>query len=51
MGEARGLRLGRIILLQELLGIWPSKVEVLAGYHNNQLSELEDQLQQLRARS
>lgn len=51
IGEARGFKMGRIIMLQELLGISPSKVEELGGYHNDQLDDLEDQLQQeLRSR-
>ena len=50
-GEARGLKLGRITLLQELLGIRPSTSEEFAGFDEAQLKELEEQLQhQLRSR-
>ena len=51
IGEARGLKLGRITLLQELLGIRPSTAEEFAGFDEAQLKELEVQLQhQLRSR-
>ncbi|RLT20703.1 MAG: Rpn family recombination-promoting nuclease/putative transposase [Planctomycetota bacterium] len=50
-GEARGLKLGRITLLQELLGIRPSTVEDFAGYDEAQLNDIAEQLQQqLRSR-
>ena len=50
-GEARGLKVGRITLLQELLGIRPSTVEEFAGYDEAQLNDLADKLQhQLRSR-
>ena len=50
-GEYRGLKLGRITLLQQLLGIPQSTMDEFAGCDASQLSELEDQLQrQLRAR-
>jgi flagellar biosynthesis/type III secretory pathway protein FliH len=50
-GEARGLKLGRITLLQELLGIRPSTVEELAGYDETVLNDMAEQLQhQLRSR-
>ena len=50
-GEASGLKLGRITLLQELLGIRPSTSEEFAGFDEAQLKELEEQLQhQLRSR-
>ena len=51
IGKARGLKLGRITLLQELLGIRPSAVEEFAGFDEMQIQELEEQLQhQLRSR-
>jgi transposase len=50
-GEARGQKLGRITLLQELLGIRPSTAAEIAGYDEIQLNDLTDQLQdQLRSR-
>ena len=50
-GEARGQMLGRITLLQELLGIRPSTMAELAGYDETQLNDMTDQLQdQLRSR-
>ena len=50
-GEARGQKLGRITLLQELLGIRPSTMAELAGYDETQLNDMTDQLQdQLRSR-
>ncbi|MEI6541393.1 MAG: hypothetical protein WCO86_17990, partial [Planctomycetota bacterium] len=50
-GEARGLKVGRITLLQELLGIRLSTVEEFAGYDEGQLTDIADQLQQqLRTR-
>jgi len=50
-GAARGLKLGRITLLQELLGIRLSTVEEFAGYDEGQLTDIADQLQQqLRTR-
>ena len=52
IGEARGLKLGRITLLQELLGICLSTVQEFAGYDDSQLTEMADKLQQqLRTRS
>jgi len=49
--EARSLKVGRITLLQELLGNRPSTVEEFAGYDETQLNDLADQLQQqLRSR-
>ena len=51
VGEARGLKVGRITLLQELLGIRLSTVEEFAGYDEGQLTDMADQLQQqLRTR-
>ncbi len=51
IGEARGLKLGRITLLQELLGIGPSTAEEFAGFDESQIKELEERLQhQLRSR-
>jgi predicted transposase/invertase (TIGR01784 family) len=50
-GAARGLKVGRITLLQELLGIRLSTVEEFAGYDEGQLTHIADQLQQqLRTR-
>ena len=50
-GAARGLKVGRITLLQELLGIRLSTVEEFAGYDEGQLTDIADQLQQqLRTR-
>lgn len=52
VGEARGQRLGRITLLQELLGMHPLSAEEFAGLEETQLDQLEEQLQQqLRSRS
>ncbi len=51
IGEARGLVLGRITLLQELLGIRPSTTGEFAGYDEAQLNDMAEQLQhQLRSR-
>ncbi|MBS0261823.1 MAG: hypothetical protein JSS02_07685 [Planctomycetes bacterium] len=51
-GEARGETKGRIMLLQELLGIAKSTAEELAALDEQQLRELAEQLQtQLRNRS
>jgi len=51
IGEARGLKLGRITLLQELLGIRPSTVEEFAGYDEAELNDIAEQLQhQIRSR-
>ncbi len=51
IGEARGLKLGRITLLQVLLGIGPSTAEEFAGFDESQIKELEERLQhQLRSR-
>ena len=51
-GEARGLKLGRILVLQELLGIPVSRPEGLAEYDDTQLHSMAEQLQQqLRSRS
>jgi flagellar biosynthesis/type III secretory pathway protein FliH len=54
-GEARGRQegflAGRIVLLQELLGIRPSTGEELVGYNDAQLHDMAEQLQrQLRSR-
>ena len=50
-GEARGLKLGRITLLQELLGNRQSTVEELAGFDEAELHDMAEQLQhQLRSR-
>lgn len=50
-GEARGLQIGRIPLLQEMLGQPPSTVEELAGYSDAQLNDMAEQLQhELRSR-
>ena len=50
-GEARGLQRGRIVVLQELLGLRPSTAEELAGYNDAQLHDMAEQLQQqLRSR-
>ncbi len=50
-GLEQGVLAGRILLLQQLLGLQESSVDDLAGYTVLQLSELETQLQQqLRAR-
>ena len=54
-GEARGRHegflAGRIVLLQELLGIRPSTAEELVGYNDTQLRDLAEQLpHQLRSR-
>lgn len=54
-GEARGRQegflAGRIVLLQELLGIRPSTAEELVGYNDTQLHNMAEQLQhQLRSR-
>lgn len=43
-GEARGVRLGRIMLLQEQLGIRPSTIKELAACDDVQLNALEEQL-------
>ena len=51
IGKARGLKLGRITLLQELLGLRLSTVEEFTGYDESQLTDMADQLQQqLRTR-
>jgi predicted transposase/invertase (TIGR01784 family) len=50
-GEARGLLIGRIILLQELLGQQLSTAEQFSDCDQAQLNEMADQLQQqLRSR-
>ena len=50
-GEARGLLIGRIILLQELLGLPLSTAEQFSGCDESQLHEMADKLQQqLRSR-
>jgi len=50
-GEARGLQIGRIPLLQEMLGQPPSTVEELAGCSHAQLNDMAEQLQrQLHSR-
>ncbi|MEZ6132761.1 MAG: Rpn family recombination-promoting nuclease/putative transposase [Planctomycetaceae bacterium] len=50
-GEARGRLLGRITVLQELLGVGLSTVEELAGYNDGQLHDMAEELQnQLRSR-
>lgn len=51
IGEARGLLIGRIILLQELLGQQLSTAEQFSDCDQAQLNEMADQLQQqLRSR-
>ena len=45
-GEARGLQIGRITLLQELLGLNPSSAEEFGGLEASQLNAMADQLQQ-----
>jgi len=51
-GEARGLQIGRITLLQELLGLRPWTAEEFAGCDAAQLNNMAEQLQQqLRSRS
>ena len=51
-GEARGLQIGRITLLQELLGLRPLTAEEFSGYDAAQLNSMAEQLQQqLRARN
>jgi predicted transposase/invertase (TIGR01784 family) len=50
-GEARGMNLGRIKVLQELLGLQPSTAAELAEHDDTQLFQLAEQLQhQLRTR-
>lgn len=54
-GEARGRQegflAGRIVMLQELLGMRPSTAEELVGYNDTQLHDMAEQLQhQLRSR-
>ena len=50
-GRQEGFLAGRIVLLQELLGIRPSTAEELVGYNDTQLHDLAEQLQhQLRSR-
>ena len=50
-GREEGFLAGRIVLLQELLGIRPSTAEELVGYNDTQLHDLAEQLQlQLRSR-
>ena len=50
-GRQEGFLAGRIVTLQELLGVDPSTREELAIYDEAQLNAMEDQLQhQLRAR-
>lgn len=51
-GEARGLKIGRITLLQELLGIPKSTTAEFAGYDESQFNDLAEKFQrQLRARA
>ncbi len=51
-GETRGLLIGRITVLQELLGLRPFNAEEFSGYDAAQLNSLSEQLQQqLRDRS
>ena len=51
-GEARGLLIGRVILLQELLGLQVSTAEQFAGSDEAQLNDMAEQLQQqLRSRN
>lgn len=51
-GRQEGVIVGRVLLLQQLLGIRPSTVDDLSGYDVAQLTELEAELQrQLRDRS
>ena len=51
IGKTRGLKLGRITLLQELLGLRSSTAEEFAGYDEAQLNDMAEQLQQqLRSR-
>lgn len=50
-GRQEGFLAGRIVLLQELLGIRPSTAEELVGYNDTQLHDMAEQLQhQLRSR-
>ena len=46
IGKARGFKLGRIALLQELLGGHPTTGEEFSGYDETQLKELEERLRQ-----
>jgi hypothetical protein len=51
-GEASGLLIGQIILLQELLGLQVSTAEQFAGSDEAQLNDMAEQLQQqLRSRN
>jgi hypothetical protein len=51
-GRQEGFLAGRIVLLQELLGVRPSTAEELMRYDDTQLHDLAEQLQhQLRSRS
>jgi hypothetical protein len=45
-GLQDGVRVGRILLLQQILGLPESTLEQLAACDSTQLSELEDKLQQ-----
>ena len=50
-GEARGVKIGRIITCQDLLGMRSSTMEELAVYDETQLNDMAEQLQkQLRSR-
>lgn len=50
-GRQEGFLAGRIVILQELLGMNPSTEAELAGYDETQLNDLAEQLRhQLRAR-
>jgi predicted transposase/invertase (TIGR01784 family) len=52
IGEARGLQIGRVILLQELLGLHPLTAKEFADCDAAQLRDLSEQLQhQLRTRT
>lgn len=51
-GRQKGFLAGRIVLLQELLGIRPSTAEELMRYDDTQLHDMAEQFQdQLRSRS
>ena len=50
-GKACGLLMGRIILLQKLLGLPLSTAEQFAGSDEAQLNDMAEQLQQLRSRN
>ena len=52
VGRQEGVIVGRVLVLQELLGLRQWTMDEFAGCNASQLAELEDQLkQQLRSRS